>query len=225
MKKTISILLIICTLAFCLVSCDTKDVTNNSDLNETETQETIQGCDITGLHTYKDGECTECNIKVYDILKDYLTENGEMSGFSYVITFGSYKTDSYHACIGYNTQADYIYISSRYQSTPGLSNPHIFDLELKLTPYTFEDGGFDWSASCWRLSCDCPTVRGTLDPQKFSSSTSTLEYTSYENGADKVVRNARMALQGCIENYYIDFLKSVGSNLSIGAIGFVRYEK
>lgn len=225
--KIISITLVICALSLCFVSCDKKNNTVNehsSTKSQTITETTIQDCNTTGIHTYEDGKCTGCSIKVYNVLKDYLIENGEKSGFNYVISFGSYKTDSYYAFIGYAPQDNYIYITSRYQSTPGLSNPHIFSLELKLTPYTFEDGGYEWSASCTRLSCDCPTVRGTLDPQKFSSSTSTLEYTSYESGADKVVRNARMALQGCIENYYIDFLEDVENNLSIGAIGFVRYE-
>ena len=218
MKKYISILLLICTLTLCLASCG-----ENNDSNDNN-NDNIPTCDTTGLHTYESGECTGCGIKVYDILKDYLLKNGEQSGFSYSVGFGSYETDSYYAFIGYNPQDNYIYISSRYQLVPGLSDPHIFSMELKLTPYTFEDGGFEWSASCTRLFCDCPTVRGTLDPQKFSSSTSTLEYTSSENGADEVVRKARMALQGCIKDYYIDFLKGVGSNLSIGSIGFVRYE-
>ena len=223
MKKLISILLLICTITICLSSCGGSNDNSNNDNNNNDNTPT---CDTTGVHTYEQGECTGCKLKVFDVLKDYIMENSTSSyGNTYRIAFGSYETDVYYGSIYYYSDKNYIEIGAYYQSVPGLSNPHIYNIGLRFTPYTFEDGGYEWSAGCTRLSCTCPSISGILDPSKFSSSTSTLEHTSSASGADDIAWKAKMALQGFIDNYLIDFTNNVGSNISIGSLGFKRYEQ
>lgn len=177
------------------------------------------GCDVSGVHNYEKGKCASCGLKVFDVIKEYLIKNGENDK----ISLGSYQTDQYHSFIGYDEDDGCIYITSIYVQSPGVSNTHRYAFELILTPYTFEDGYYEWSARCNTYKCDCPSIYGTLDPTKFSSATSSLEYTSSATGADTVARNARKAFQENINEYYISFFSKVGSNISFKDLGFVRY--
>ena len=229
MKKLISILLLVCTLIFSFASCGGNGNQNNNNTNNNNHVENsvdnMPTCDTTGLHTYEHGECTNCKLKVFDVLKEYITKNGtKTTATIYRITFGTYETDEYYGYLFYFSDKNYMEFRFTYQPYPGLSNPHNYYMYLRFTPYTFEDGGYEWTASCQRISCACPVISGVLDPSKFSRSTSTLEYTSNESNANSIAKNAAKALQVCIDNYLIEFTKDIGENMSIGSLGFKRYE-
>lgn len=229
MKKLISILLLVCTLMFSFASCGANANQNNNDIdNKNHVETTVNNmptCDTTGLHTYEHGECTSCKLKVFDVLKEYMTRNGTLvAGSTYRVAFGTYETDEYYGYLFYRSDKNCVDFDFYYNPYPGVSDPHKYYISLRFTPYTFEDGGYEWSASCTRLSCTCSKISGVLDPAKFSSSTYILEHTSSQSDADSISRNATKALQGCINNFLIKFTKDIGENMSIGSLGFKRYK-
>ena len=229
MKKIISILLLVCTLTLCLASCggSNDNSSNDNSNNDNNNNDNTPTCETTDLHTYENGECTGCGLKVFDVLKNYLIENAEPNYYNeYKISFGAYGTDQYYSFITYSEKNNSISIACYVETSPTLSSnyKHVYNIGLTFTPYTFEDGGYEWAAGCTKLSCDCPTIRGRLDPTKFSRSTTSLEYTPNESKSDTVEWKARTALKENIDKYFIDFLNNIGNNMSMDALGFVRYE-
>lgn len=207
-------------LTLCFASCGGNNDNDNNNNDNTPT------CETTNLHTYENGECTGCGLKVFDVLKEYIKENHTSTfGKTYSIKLGSYETDWYHGALHYYSDGNFIEIVATKEMAPGGLSDHSKSIVLTFTPYTFEDGGYEWSAGCNRWSCDCPRISGILNPSKFSSGTSSLDYTSSASGADDIAWDAKSALQGFIEDYLIDFTKNVGNNISIGSLGFKRYEQ
>ena len=231
MKKIISILLIICTLTLCLASCggnnnsnnnNNTDNTNNNSNNDNQNtnQDNIEqnDCATTGLHIYDKGECTGCGLKVFDVLKDYIIKNGKNMNTFYRITLGTLFETENTTLIEYVPENDCISITccSTIMS-------HDYSFSLDLTPYVFEDGEYEWSALCMERYCDHPSINGFLDPYKFSRSTNSLSHNSNEDKADDLAKMALRTFKSNMDEYLIDFCKSVGNNITIKDLGFVRY--
>lgn len=216
MKKLISVLLLICTITTCLSSCGGKNDNNNNDNGNNDNTPT---CDTTGVHTYEQGECTGCGLKVFDVIKDYCIEHGEENFVNQsLVRLGTQDVDNYYVILYCDIDKDNISISCYHDLF------HKYYLHLEFTPYVFEDGGYEWSAGCGEWDCDCPSISGFLDPSKFSSSTNCLTYSSSAQNAEEIAKYGTWALQHGIEEYLINFLNDVGHNISIGDLGFVRYE-
>ena len=130
---------------------------------------------------------------------------------------GDYKTDEYYVRIYCEIDKNHITINCHKNLF------HLYYLNLEFSPYVFEDDAYEWSAGCGEFMCDCPSISGYLDPSKFTSSTSCLTYTSSETNANDIAKQGTWTLQHCIEEYLIDFLKDVGSNITLKDLGFVRY--
>ena len=177
-------------------------------------------CQTTGIHTYKSGMCTDCGLKVFDVIKEYCVTNGEPNLVNQtLIRLGSHEDDKYYVRIFCNTADNSISICCYHNQF------HNYWIDLQLTPYVFEDGGYEWTAGCGEWNCDCPSISGFLDPTKFSSNTSCITYTSSESGANNIAKYGTWALQHAIEEYLIDFLNEVGHDITIGDLGFKRYEE
>ena len=228
MKKIISILLIICTLTLCLASCGNDKDNDNTNQNTEQgsgEQNTNQDnnekndCSATGLHTYDKGECTGCGLKVFDVIKDYIIKNGEYKNNFYRITLGTLLETENTALIEYVPDTDCISITSCSEI-----NSHNYSMTLKFTPYVFEDGEYEWKATCLERSCKHPnSIGGYLDPYKFSRSTTNISHNSNEANADELASNALKALKNNMNEYYIDFFKNIGNNITIKDLGFTRY--
>ena len=222
MKKFISILLIICTLLLTLASCGSSSSKSNSKNKNDEKEPEIEDCSTTGEHTYENGKCTGCDIEIFEILKDFIKENAHpnSSGSQYLYYCGSYTDDSNFTIFKYESSSNCITILARCEIGTCL-----YSTDIYLTPYSFEDGEFEWEGDCITYGCKkCTDLSGTLDPSKFSSSTNQLSYNySSASNASTMAEYYARALKTNMTEEIIPFLKTLGYNITIADLGFARY--
>ena len=222
MKKLISVLLLICTLILCITSCDNNN-DNNDSYNDTNNDDIhSENCTTTGIHTYENGECTGCELKIFDVIKEYIIEHADPNnsgGGRYLYYCGSYTDDDNFTIWQYESSNNLITILARYRDYP-----HTYSTDLYLTPYTFEDGEFEWEGDCIKFGCDCTSLSGYLDPTKFSSSTNRLPHSSSASDADRMSEEYAKALKVNIQEEIIPFLSDVGFNITISDLGFKRFQ-
>lgn len=224
MKKLISLIVLVCILSLCFASCDSTAANpeNNPENNyENSTEETVQDCKTTGVHTYEKGICTGCEIKIYDIMRDFIMQNAEtVNGSRYLYYSGSYTDDSNFTIFEYDSDSRCITILARMD--------HLlctYSTDLYFTPYSLEDGEYAWDGECIKLGCkDCIDLSGTLDPSKFSKSTTRLSHTSSAADADYMAEQYAKSLKVNLDEEIIPFLENLGYNITIKDLGFARYQ-
>ena len=192
------------------------------DCGEKEVRELdCVSCDVSGIHTYVKGACVGCGTKIFDVLKAYIIANVDtITGDNrYLCYYGDYNNDTNFTICEYDTSRNRITILARYKYLL-----HTFSTDIYITPYSLEDGGYEWEGSCIKWpSDDCIDLSGYLDPSKFSSSTTRLPHSSSGSKADDMAKKYADALHINIREEINAFLNDVGYNISLSDLGFTRY--
>ena len=217
MKKIISVLLLTCTLILCITSCG-----NNNNNDSYNNNPPAENCTTTGIHTYEKGVCTGCGIKIFDIMKDYIRQNAEnVSGSRYLCYSGSYTDDSNFTIFEYDSSKECIVILARMDYLLCT-----YSTDIYFTSYSLEDGVYDWDGSCITYNCNegCTDLSGTLDPSKFTKSTTRLSHSSSVSNADRMAEHYADSLITNLNQEIIPFLETIGYNITIQDLGFTLYK-
>ena len=169
MKKILAILLTICTLVLCLVSCNDTDA--NTPPNDVVPVE----------HGNVDGKCLACDLCYFDILRNIVLENGTQSQYYHENKVIELIVDDHYIFSASEKDSDMLTIKY-YQHASDLMNRSYQYLFIEFNRANVKYGEYNWSYNTDRYSfLSGKTIRGTLVAEDFKEITNTLPYTKDDN--------------------------------------------